>query len=286
MEKSAILSVLAAEVEQGRLIFSTSATVAIRIKEKLEDPDCSLDSVVRLIQAEPLLSTKVVAIANSVLFNRSGKKIADVRSAITLIGMRTVRNLATAVVVQQLVGVQVKNEQVDQLWKHSAYMAALAQIIARRVTGQDPETAMFAGMIHEIGWFYLLAREKYYPGLIDESMASSWCGDEDLDAESALDCEITIGTAVLKALSVPEVVLENIVYLWQGHLTFPPRSLGDTLLIANQLAPVKSPFALPSNQQGSDVDVSSALLTNDAALSNVLQDSEEEVRVLTEALCA
>lgn len=285
MEKSAILGVLAAEVEQGRLIFPTSATAAIKIKEKLEDPDCSIDSVVRLIQAEPLLSTKVVAIANSVVFNRSGRKITDVRSAVTLIGMRTVRNLATAVVVQQLVASLAKSEQVTQLWKHSAYVAALAQVIARRVTRQDPETAMFAGMIHEISWFYLLAREKYYPGLIDESMASSWNSDEELEDDSELNCEITIGTAILKALSVPELVLENITYLWQGYLAFPPSSLGDTLLIANQLAPVKSPFALPSDQKGRDACANVDLLTDDVTLSDILKDSEDEVRLLTEALC-
>lgn len=286
MEKSAILGVLAAEVEQGRLIFPTSATAAIKVKEKLEDPDCSMDSMARLIQAEPLLSTKVVAIANSPVFNRSGRKITDVRSAVTLIGMRTVRNLATTVVVQQLVGPLAKSEQVAQLWKHSAYVAALAQVIAHRITRQDPETALFAGMIHEISWFYLLAREKYYPGLIDESMASSWSSDEELEDDGELNCEIIIGTAVLKALSVPDLVLENIIYLWQGYLTFPPSSLGDTLLIANQLAPVKSPFTLPSDQRYSDVPVNINLLIDDTTLGEILKDSEDEVRLLTEALCA
>ena len=286
MEKSAILDVLATEVEQGRLIFPTSAAAAIKIKEKLEYPDCSMDSVTRLIQAEPLLSAKLVAIANSPVFNRSGRKITGVRSAVTLIGMRTVRNLATAVVVQQLVESLARSEQVAQLWKHSAYVAALAQVIAHRVTRQDPETAMFAGMIHEISWFYLLAREKYYPGLIDESMASLRSSDEALESESELNCEIIIGTAVLKALSVPDPVLENIIYLWQGYLTFPPNSLGDTLLIANQLAPVKSPFALPSDQRYRDAPANINLLIDDTTLSEILKDSEDEIRLLTEALCA
>ncbi|MER2514306.1 MAG: HDOD domain-containing protein [Nitrosomonas ureae] len=286
MEKSAILGVLATEVEQGRLIFPTSAAAAIKIKEKLEDPNCSMDSVTRLIQAEPLLSTKLVAIANSPVFNRSGRKITGVRSAVTLIGMRTVRNLATAVVVQQLVESFARSEQVAQLWKHSAYVAALALVIAHRVTRQDPETAMFAGMIHEISWFYLLAREKYYPGLIDESMASLRSSDEALESESELNCEIIIGTAVLKALSVPDPVLENIIYLWQGYLTFPPNSLGDTLLIANQLAPVKSPFALLSDQGYRDAPANINLLIDDTTLSEILKDSEDEIRLLTEALCA
>lgn len=285
MEKSAILSVLAEEVEKGRLIFPTSVNAALKTKQKLEDMDCNLDTVIRIIQAEPLLSTKVVAIANSTVFNRSGKKITDVRSAVALVGFRTVRNLATVIIVQQLAGAQVKTNLVAQLWEHSAYVAALAQVIARRLTKQDPETAMFAGMIHEISWFYLLAREKYYPGLIDESLASSWNSDDDLEDESELDCEITIGTAILNALSVPNSVLENIIYLWKGYLTFPPSSLGDTLLIANQLAPVKSPFVLPSGQINSSTVVNIDILTDEETLSDILQDSSDEVKSLTEALC-
>ena len=284
MEKSAILSALAAEVEQGRLIFPTSIHAAIKINKALNDPDCNLEMVIKFIQLEPLLSAKVVAIANSVVFNRSGKKITDVRSAVTLIGLRTVRNLATAVVVQQLTGPQVRNEMVTQLWQHSAHVAALAQVIARRITKQDPDTAMFAGIIHEISWFYLLAREKYYPGLVDESIASSWNSDEDLEDETELECEIKIGTAILKALWVPETVIDSIVYLWRGYLTFPPSTLGDTLLFADQLAPVKSPFILPSNQMGYSI-ANIDLLTDEETLSAVLKDSEAEVRSLTEALC-
>lgn len=285
MEKSAILSVLTSEVEQGRLIFPTSTNAAIKIKRTLEDPDCSLDLVIRLIQAEPLLSVKVVAIANSVVFNRSGKRIMDVRSAITLIGMRTVRNIATAIVVQQLAGAQAKNKLVVQLWKHSAHVAALAQVIARRVTHQDPDTAMFAGIIHEISWFYLLSREKYYPGLVDENVASSWNSDEDLEDEKEIECEIKIGTAILKALSVPESVIESIIYLWQGYLAFPPSTLGDTLLIADRLAPIKSPFTVPSNQTD-NVITNIDFLANQETLNTILQDSGDEIRSLTEALCS
>ncbi len=285
MEKSAILSVLAEEVEQGRLIFPTSVNGAINTKRKLEDPDCNLDTVVKIVQAEPLLSAKVVAIANSTVFNRTGRKITDVRSAVTLIGLRTVRNLATVIIVQQLAGSQTKTDLVAQLWEHSAYVAALAQVIARRVTKQDAETAMFAGMIHEISWFYMLAREKYYPGLIDESIASSWGSDEDLEDESELDCEIVIGTGILHALSIPSAVLESIVYLWRGYLTFPPSSLGDTLLIANQLAPVKSPFVLPAGQVDGDINANIDLLTDEETLGDILKDSDDEVRSLTEAIC-
>lgn len=115
MEKNTLLSVLAGEVEQERLIFPASVNAAINIKEKLEDLDCNLDFVILLLQDEPLLSKKVVAVANSVVFNRSGRRITNVRAAVTLIGMQTVRNLAAAMVAQQLAELQSKSERVAQL---------------------------------------------------------------------------------------------------------------------------------------------------------------------------
>ena len=284
MEKSAILSALATEVKQGRLFFSTSANTAIHIKNKLEDPDCNLDSAIHLIKAEPLFAAKVVGIANSVIFNRTGKEVTDIRSAMTLIGMRTVRSLAIAIVVQQLAGPQQKNPMVVELWQHSTHVAALARVIARHITKQNPDTALFAGIIHEISWFYLLSREKHFPGLMDESAATAWASDEDLKNESELECEIQIGSTILKALSVPTPVLEGIICLWKGHLSSPPTTLGDTLLFANQLAPVKSPLTLTLNQTGDDIMYGLHSLIDEQALQDLLKESEHEVKSLTKAL--
>lgn len=286
MEKKALLSALAIEVERGKLFFPTSATATLQIKKMLEDTDCDLDAVTRLIQADPLLSVKIVAVANSVVFNRSGKKITSVSAAITLLGLRTVRNLAMAVITQQLAGTQSKSELVTQLWQHSAHVAALAQVIARRISHKDPDTAMFAGIIHEISWFYLLSREKAYPGLIDGNIANSWVNDDDLDEDDELACEIKITTAILNALSVPEPVADAITHLWQGSLIFPPATLEDTLLLADQLAPVKSPFAPAQTQARDDFLTKLDRLANQQALDTILSESKEEVKSLTAALCA
>ncbi|MDP1786069.1 HDOD domain-containing protein [Nitrosomonas sp.] len=286
MEKRVLLSALADEVERGKLFFPTSATATLQIKKMLEDTDCDLDAVTRLIQADPLLSIKIVAVANSVVFNRSGKKITSVSAAVTLLGLRTVRNLAMAVITQQLAGTQSKSELVAQLWQHSAHVAALAQVIARRISHQDPDTAMFAGIIHEISWFYLLSREKAYPGLIDGNIANSWVSDDDLDEEDELACEMKISAAILQALSVPEPIADAIAHLWQGSLIFPPATLGDTLMLADQLAPVKSPFAPAQTQARDDFLTKLDRLANQQALDAILAESEEEVKSLTAALCA
>ena len=95
---------------------------------------------------------------------------------------------------------------------------------------------MFAGLVHEISGFYLLSRAKDFPGLIDGAPE-----DPEDDDDDAVSPEREIGRAVLKALSVPAPVVAAVEVLWKGYLTFPPTTLGDALLLADQLAPVNPP---------------------------------------------
>jgi HD-like signal output (HDOD) protein len=284
MDRTNTFRLLAAEVGRGELTFPTSTEVVLRVRQELGDPDCRIETAVRLIQADPLLAARVVAVANSAAFNRSGRTIADVRSSVNLLGYSMVRNLATAMVARRLAGTSdapACRNLATQLWEHSAHVAALAQLLARLVTRQDPEAAMFAGMVHEIGGFYLLSRARDFPAVLNGDPAD-WMGDDDI--ASGVSPENEIGHAVLKALSVPEPVVEAIEVLWSGYLAYPPASLGDTLLLADELVTVKSPlFRVPGKNPGEAAAKIDLLIEQDS-LSHILEESAGEVKSLTEAL--
>ncbi len=239
--------------------------------------ECHIDKAARLIQAEPLLSARVVAIANSVIYNRSGHEITDVRLAVTRLGFRTVRSLAMALVTRQMAGKAMTSEQqelANQLWEHTAHVASLAQVIARRITHQDPETAMFAGIVHEVGGFYLLSRAGDFPGLLDGDFAE-WIEDG----------EIEVGRAVLRVLSVPESVESVIEAYWDGYMALPPVTLADTLLLAEQLSPVPSPLhRVGGNRDSAGMAASIEMVVGQDTLSSILEESASEVRSLTDAL--
>jgi hypothetical protein len=76
---------------------------------------------------------------------------------------------------------------------------------------------MFAGIVHEVGGFYLISRAAEYPGLLDEDF-SAW--NETGEAE--------LGRALLKVLGVPQAVVDAIEVCWAGYLAMPPTTLGDT----------------------------------------------------------
>ncbi len=161
----------------------------------------------------------------------------------------------------------------DQLWQHSAHVAALSQVIAKRVAHLDPETAMFAGIVHEVGGFYLLSRAEEFPGLLD--------GEPEEWIEHG---EQQIGRCVLQKLNVPAAVMAAIEEVWSGMRALPPETLGDTLLLANDLSPIASPLhqraGATTIQSASTID----FVIGEGTLASILEESQEEVKSLTAAL--
>lgn len=269
---------IAASAAQGELVFSSSAELGLRIKHALDDPEGSVDQIAKLIQAEPLLAARVVAVANSVAYNSSGRKIADVRQAVARLGFGTLRSLVMSMLVKQISG-QPTDERlkalIRQLWEHTAHVSALARVIARRVTHLDPETALFAGILHEVAGFYLISRAAAVPEL-GADMHADWQGGG----------EVIVGSVLLKALEVPEAIAQAIADLWEGYLAHPPTSLGDTLLLAEQLAPVPSPlYWAPEKNPDSETDKPHIeLIIDQETLTGILEESAAEVRSLLQAL--
>ena len=278
MDVQTALDTIAAEAARGDMVFPTHAGIALRVRRALNDPDCTIAQLHQLIGAEPVLSARVVGLANTVAYNPAGRVSSDLHSAISRLGFNTLRTLATALVVRQmrdLPGSPEHRALAARLWEHSTHVAALARVIAKRITGQDPEAAFFAGIVHEVGGFYLLSRATAFPELLAGQL-DAWQGDG----------EALVGRAVLDALGVPAPVRSAIEALWNGYLALPPESLGDTLLLADELAPTKSPLAelacLNGKGGAADIDV----LIGEEMLDSILKDSAEEVASLTAALNA
>jgi HD-like signal output (HDOD) protein len=238
MNRNQALMALIEEAHRGDFHFPTSARLALKIRQTLDDPECHLETAGKLIEAEPLLAARVISLANSVAYNPAGHEITDVRSAASRLGFLTLRTLAMAFVTRQMAGTPASPEIKRlgaYLWEHTAHVAALCRTIAAHISEKHPEAALFCGLVHEIGGFYLLSRVEEYPALIAPSTNTS----EDLDLVSVKN---TLSLAVLRNLDVPETIVDAVEQYIEGYLSTPPSSLSDSLILADYLAPVASPL--------------------------------------------
>lgn len=295
MKKSEALSIIAAQASQGELVFPTNVNASLKIQQLLDQPDCDLEVAAKLIVTEPLLSARVVAIANSVAYSRFGGGVSSVRMAVTILGFDTLRSVIASVLVRQL-GSEINHpllrQHALQLWEHSAHVAALAHLLASRVSHTDPETAMFAGIVHEVSGFYLLSRAEEFPALMDGYGLPSG-EDDSIDLEANNDVafaeldeapEVIIGRAVLKKLMVPKRIVAAVEAVWTGIRVMPPETLGDTLLLANDLAATPSPLDARSTatirQDASEIDFAVGADT----VRQIMEESDNDVKALTASL--
>ena len=234
MNRILAFGTIAAQAARGEISFPTSVNAVLRLQRALDDPACHVEDALRLVLGEPQLAARTVALANSSTFNGGNRAITSVRAAVTRIGYRNLQMLVASLLVRQF-GSCIRDPDLrakaEQLWEHTIHVAALAHVFARRITFVDADTAMFAGIVHEIGGFYLLSRADEFPGLLDD----------DPDKWGEL-CEEVVTREVARRLALPEAVSEAMFELRGRWLHMPPTSLLDTLLLANLYAPVPSPL--------------------------------------------
>ncbi|PKO90085.1 MAG: histidine kinase [Betaproteobacteria bacterium HGW-Betaproteobacteria-12] len=268
---------LAAAAEGGELVFSTHAHVALQVRMALDDPEIHMDKAAKLVQAEPMLAAKVVGLANSVAYNRTGKPVSDVRTAVLRLGLPLIRGLSTALIMRQFATAQ-SPEQASlsaRLWEHSTHVAALSHVLARRVSRQNPEMALFAGIVHEVGSFYLISRAGDCPDLLGEGVEEAWRSGG----------EAQVGQAVLRGLSVPDEIAAAVRAQWEGNFTLPPKNLADTLYLANCLTPIANPLQQPSADMERNAMLAlSTQVMADRTLGEILEESGEELNTLAASL--
>lgn len=161
------------DLNQNRVVLPSLPEVAVQVRKVVNDPTATARQMARLIGTDPALTARLLKVVNSPLY-RGQEKIENIQTAVTRLGAALVRNLVTALVMQQLYqakGTQHTKQRLKTLWAHSAKVATLSYVIAHRFTRLQPDQALLGGLIHDIGVLPILRRAEAYPQLMNNSEA-------------------------------------------------------------------------------------------------------------------
>ena len=214
----------------GDINFPTCMDAAILVRNTLKDPFADLGRVAQVIGIEPLISSKLLRLANSVRYNPAGTAINQLSVAVSRLGFEVVRTVSLAVAMDQMLksrNLAVFDRIAHAFWEHSIQVAAIARVLVRRVGRISPDEAMLAGLVHDIGIFYLLYRAAEYPEYRSNQAAVF---------ELLRGWHESIGESLLYILGLPEHVVEAVREHDQFSAIQSPTTLADVLYLANLLA--------------------------------------------------
>jgi len=144
--EAALLRELASE-RAGLPLLPEAAAEALRLAE---DPRTSMAHIAQLVERDPPLAARFIAIANSAAYSR-GPKIASMQVALVRVGLAASRDLLFQVVYErsnrELSSYQT---EVARSFDHSVRAAIAARAVAHELT-KPCENAYLCGLLHDIG---------------------------------------------------------------------------------------------------------------------------------------
>ena len=268
---------LARALAAGGIELPSYPQVAVRLQKLLADEDTDAERLVRVLGAEPVLAARITAMAGSAALNPAGRKVADLRTAIVLMGYDALRTTTAAYAMSQIRQAdeyRAISHAIAEVWRESAQRAAMSFVLARHAGGFRPDTAMLAGMLAGIGKLYLLARASRYPELLAEPARFQ---------QVVRDWQVRVAQALLESWQIaPEIVAA--VRGWQvaGDDHGSIASLADVLAAADLFVGYRDQ---PDLLQAAIAEHRPTLrLGLKAGCAQLLEDSAAELQALQDAL--
>ncbi len=160
--------------------------VATRAIQLAEDERSAAMDLATVISSDQALTARLLKLSNSAYYGYA-RRISNVREAVILLGMRTVRSVAISTTIIDALRIpQLDDSRFDQdlFWAHSVTVGIIAEAIARDTRVARPEDAFTAGVIHDIGKLaMILAEPAAFAEVIDLVQAE---GMKWRDAEQAV----------------------------------------------------------------------------------------------------
>jgi HD-like signal output (HDOD) protein len=278
------VSELAKELSTGRVELPSFPDAAARLQHVLSDDTVTSERIARVISADAGLVARVLTLANSTLLHRGGAPVTNLQTAVTRIGYDNIRTAALAYANAQLrraPELAPIRLQLESCWREGLRVAALAHAIAKECKRVRTDEAMLAGLLHNIGKVYLIARASR-----DAAVQSN------LDDETLRPWFPSIGQALIENWKLPEEIAAAVggqLESERQHEGDP--DLQDLLILAVCLAaqmiergPQDDGQASEPAQDAAAMPAAAALGMDDSAFVRIMLESQTELEMLQAAL--
>jgi len=139
-------------IKNDRLALPSLPEIALRVKAAIAQDNVSADDVERIIEADPVMTVRLIQVANSALV-RGVEPVKSIRDAIVRLGLSMTQNLVLSLSVKQLFKTQqpVLRRYMNTLYQHSIEISAISFSLAEQVKGMNGDQLLLAGLVHDIG---------------------------------------------------------------------------------------------------------------------------------------
>jgi HD-like signal output (HDOD) protein len=268
------LSDLARELSAGRVDLPSFPDAVARVQNVLSDDSISSERIARVVSSDAGLAARILTMANSTLLHRGGAPVTDLKVAITRIGHDSIRAAALAYAtaqVRQAADLAPIRADLERFWQEGVRVAGLAHAMAKETRLMRPDEALLAGLLHNIGKVYIIARTPRDSGSvhIDEAVLRDW--------------HPGIGQALIENWKLPEDIATAVGGQLESERSHGGTAdLQDLLIVAVNLAAQMASNV--ADDAAARMPAASAMGLTDSAIVRIMLESQTELETLQAAL--
>ena len=195
-----MLHAFKADLDARKFRLTSLPEVAMKIRTMLDNNDYSVKQIAEVVNRDPVIAAKIMRAANSPIYFGAAK-CETVQNAIVRLGLLTTKQLIIGFTLRDLFQTEVPllHKLMTETWQQSTEVAANSFVLARHTKLFDPEEAMLAGLVSNIGVLSVLNYAQNYPKLLEnEALLRQWA--DRLKSE--------VGAMVLEHWQFPDEIVE------------------------------------------------------------------------------
>lgn len=136
--------------------------VAVKILDLAQSPISTMGQVADAVGYDPALSTKLMKVANSPLYNQR-RGCENIRQAVMALGLNSTMMMTLSFSLISSLRDQETGLDYDRYWRRSLLSSSAARLLAMQTEDISPEEAFLAALLQDIGMVVLdIAFDNFY----------------------------------------------------------------------------------------------------------------------------
>lgn len=222
--------------------------VVVKVMQMSRNPDTTATDLTNIISKDQALTGNILKLCNSAHYGLP-RVVSSLSQAVMYLGFHTVRNLVITCSVSNLFSSDRKiyGYEENGLWKNSVATAMVSEMLAKKVSREQADTAFTAGLMVDVGQLIIGIKIRDTADTILELIVEQNMSDLEAEQQALGFTHTELGGLLVDQWNFPEELVHTIRY-YRAPSESPSKSVLTSIVHMAKSIALESGFGVECEQ--------------------------------------
>jgi putative nucleotidyltransferase with HDIG domain len=188
--------------------------VAGRVLKLIQNKNAELNEIAKLIEADPILTMKLLRVANSPIF-ATRNEIRSIQHALMLLGMKRISNIVLSVSIYSKFFINAHKDAailMERFFQHSYLTGMTSKTLTQILRKNFEDNEFVGGLLHDIGKMAMLQVHPKEYSLVRQLISQEGLNELAAEKEVFNENHIEVGLQMAHLWKLPEEIHRIIAF--------------------------------------------------------------------------